>query len=50
MTKLIGATHFPWLLSNVIDADTGKTPVPLQKYWVTERCGVRIGVIGLVEE
>lgn len=24
--------------------------MPLRRYWVTERCGVKIGVVGLVEE
>ena len=50
MTKLLSATTFPWLLSNIIDKTTDDVPKPLQKYWVTERCGVRIGVIGLVEQ
>lgn len=50
MTKLVGDTNFPWLLSNVIDTKTGKTPAPLQRFVVVERCGVRIGIVGLVEE
>jgi 2',3'-cyclic-nucleotide 2'-phosphodiesterase (5'-nucleotidase family) len=50
LTKLLASTNFPWLLSNIIDTDTGLPPLPLQRYWVTERCGVKIGVVGLVEE
>ncbi|WWC91447.1 uncharacterized protein L201_006393 [Kwoniella dendrophila CBS 6074] len=50
LTKLIQSTTFPWLLSNIIDDKTGKQPETLNKYWVTERCGVKIGVIGLVEQ
>lgn len=50
MTKLVSATSFPWLLSNVVDTNTGKTPSPLHRYFVTEKCGVRIGIIGIVEE
>ena len=50
LTKLLNATTFPWLLSNIIDTNTGHQPEPLKRFWVTERCGVRIGVIGLVEK
>ncbi|WWC64228.1 uncharacterized protein I303_106837 [Kwoniella dejecticola CBS 10117] len=50
LTKLIESTTFPWLLSNIIDERTGTVPETLKKYWVTERRGVKIGVIGLVEQ
>lgn len=50
LTKLIGSTQFPWLLSNIVDTTTGKQPEALRRFWVTERCGARIGIIGLVEE
>lgn len=50
MTKLVGDTNFPWLLSNVIDANTGGSPAPLKPYVVMERCGVRVGIVGLVEQ
>lgn len=50
MTKLIGGQDFPWLLSNVYNVNTGESPVPLRRFAVVERCGVRIGMIGLVEE
>ncbi|WVW79106.1 hypothetical protein I302_101071 [Kwoniella bestiolae CBS 10118] len=50
LTKLIQSTTFPWLLSNIIDEKTGQVPETLNRYWITERCGVKIGVIGLVEQ
>ncbi|KIY43682.1 Metallo-dependent phosphatase [Fistulina hepatica ATCC 64428] len=50
LTKLINHTTFPWILSNVIDSSTGKTPACLQEFHVLERSNVRIGVVGLVEK
>ncbi|KAG8830103.1 hypothetical protein FRC17_005394 [Serendipita sp. 399] len=43
-------SHMPWLLSNIIDSDTGKVPDGLHTFQVVERSGVRVGIIGLVEE
>lgn len=37
------------LLSNIVDERTGLTPPPLQEYLVLERCGLKIGIVGLVE-
>jgi 2',3'-cyclic-nucleotide 2'-phosphodiesterase (5'-nucleotidase family) len=50
LTRLLNATKFPWLLSNIVDENTEKQPEKFLKYWITERCGVKIGVIGLVEQ
>ncbi|EAU80500.2 hypothetical protein CC1G_11855 [Coprinopsis cinerea okayama7 len=50
LTALLGTSAFPWLLSNIIDTNTGKVPEPLREFHVLERAGVRIGLIGLVEE
>lgn len=50
LTRLLNATKFPWLLSNIVDENTGRQPEKFLRYWVTERCGVKIGVIGLVEQ
>ncbi|KAE8543376.1 hypothetical protein D1P53_000082 [Cryptococcus gattii VGV] len=50
LTKLIESTSFPWLLSNIVDTNTGRQPEPLKRFIVTERCGVKIGLIGLVEK
>ncbi|KAJ8594242.1 Metallo-dependent phosphatase [Rhizopogon salebrosus TDB-379] len=48
--KLTKRGNFPWLLSNIIDENTGHVPVPLQEFQVVERGGVRIGLIGLGEK
>eukprot|EP00922_Rhytidocystis_sp_ex-Travisia-forbesii_P042846 GHVS01064060.1.p1 GENE.GHVS01064060.1~~GHVS01064060.1.p1 ORF type:complete len:647 (-),score=87.60 GHVS01064060.1:1782-3722(-) len=46
---LAGSTRFPWLLSNVYDADT-KTPLANAiSYRLFEWQGIRVGLIGLVE-
>ncbi|EJC99583.1 Metallo-dependent phosphatase [Fomitiporia mediterranea MF3/22] len=49
LTKLLDSTKFPWLLSNIVDEATGKVPEYLHEFHILERCGVRIGFIGLVE-
>ncbi|WP_058983643.1 MULTISPECIES: bifunctional UDP-sugar hydrolase/5'-nucleotidase [Halobacterium] len=44
------ASEFPWLLANVVDAETGE-PVPgTEPYTVVEKNGVRVGVVGLVDQ
>ncbi|KAG8906831.1 hypothetical protein FRB99_006006 [Tulasnella sp. 403] len=48
--KLVDSCKFPWILSNIKDTETGETPKSLKRFEVFERCGVRIGVIGLVEQ
>ncbi|KAF8636482.1 hypothetical protein AX17_003297 [Amanita inopinata Kibby_2008] len=50
LTKLVQDCHFPWILSNIIDADTLHVPQHLHEFKIFERAGLRIGVIGLVEE
>lgn len=50
LSKLIQDTRFPWLLSNIIDKDTGRVPAHLQQFQMVERVGLRVGIIGLVEE
>ena len=45
---LIGSQ--PWLLSNIVDETTSKVPEHLKEYEIFERGGVRIGVIGLIEQ
>ena len=45
-----GASEFPWLLANVVDSETGE-PVPgTEPYTVVEQQGVKVGVVGLVDE
>ena len=40
----------PWILSNIVDTETLRTPEHLNEFCVFERAGVRIGIIGLVEK
>ncbi|KIK95849.1 hypothetical protein PAXRUDRAFT_826578 [Paxillus rubicundulus Ve08.2h10] len=41
---------FPWLLSNIIDENTNDVPEHLHQFKILDRSGVRVGIIGLVEE
>lgn len=43
-------TKFPWLMSNVIDIETGRLLADGEEYQIMERSGIKIGLIGLVEE
>ncbi|KAG8885507.1 hypothetical protein FRB97_000832 [Tulasnella sp. 331] len=49
LTKLMEACKFPWILSNIIDTETGGPPQGLERFKVFERSGLRIGMVGLVE-
>ncbi|KAJ3538174.1 hypothetical protein NM688_g6557 [Phlebia brevispora] len=50
LKELIKETKFPWLLSNIVDTNTGNVPEPMKEFHILERAGVRIGLIGLVEK
>ncbi|KAF8644157.1 hypothetical protein AX16_008684 [Volvariella volvacea WC 439] len=50
LTKLIGSTTFPWILSNIIDSTTGRVPETIHEFRVIEKAGIRIGIVGLVEK
>ncbi|KAI0256509.1 Metallo-dependent phosphatase [Lactifluus subvellereus] len=50
LCTLIQDTKFPWLLSNIVDTTTSQVPENLLEFYVLERRGVRIGLIGLVEK
>jgi hypothetical protein len=50
LTTLMKSCTFPWLLSNIIDEKTSLNPEGVHKFIVKERCGVKIGIIGLVEQ
>lgn len=44
------ASTYPWLMANVVDAETGE-PIPGTKpYHVVERDGVKVGVVGVADE
>ena len=60
LRRLVAACDFPWLISNVVedadafvDADAaglaGRAVAGGQRYWVTERAGVRVAFLGLME-
>lgn len=42
-------SNFPWLISNVFDADTKKPLGNVQDRCILEKDGFKIGIIGLVE-
>ena len=43
------ASEFPWLMANVVDAQTGE-PIPGTKpYTVVERQGVKVGIVGVAD-
>lgn len=51
LQTLMSSCNFPWLLSNIVDtARDGKQPEGVKRFETFERCGVKVGVIGLVEE
>ncbi|KAL4065330.1 Metallo-dependent phosphatase-like protein [Scleroderma citrinum] len=50
LSKLVQDCKFPWVLSNIIDEDTNRVPAHLHQFQVIERAGIRVGIIGLVEE
>ncbi len=50
LQKLVSDCKFPWILSNIVDTDTGKAPEGLQRFRIFKKSGLTIGVIGLVEE
>ena len=50
LSTLIKSCNFPWLLSNIVDSNTGKQPDIVQRFVTFEKKGVKIAVIGLVEK
>ncbi|KAL9712255.1 hypothetical protein Ac2012v2_005334 [Leucoagaricus gongylophorus] len=50
LKELVPDTHFPWLLSNIIDTNTGTVPETMKEVHVIESKGIRIGFVGLVEK
>ncbi|KAI0822600.1 Metallo-dependent phosphatase [Trametes gibbosa] len=50
LSKLVQDTNYPWILSNIVDTETSHVPEHLLEFYVFERSGVRIGIIGLVEK
>jgi 5'-nucleotidase len=50
LSTLIKSCKFPWLLSNIVDTNTGKQPEVVHRFVTLEKKGVKIAVIGLVEK
>jgi 5'-nucleotidase len=49
LTPAIQLLISPGLLSNIVDVNTGRTPEPMHEYLIIEKCGLKIGLLGLVE-
>ncbi|CAH8581447.1 unnamed protein product [Dicrocoelium dendriticum] len=50
LCECIESSQFPWLDTNVMDRDTNQPLLDTKAYHIIERGGVRIGIIGLLEE
>ena len=50
LESLVEKTEFPWLMSNVIDNETGRPLADGKVHHTIEWEGRRIGLIGLVEK
>ena len=44
------ASEFPWLLANVVNSETGEPVEGTKPYTVVEKDGVKVGVVGLVDQ
>eukprot|EP00468_Gymnochlora_sp_CCMP2014_P003650 CAMPEP_0167755044 /NCGR_PEP_ID=MMETSP0110_2-20121227/8605_1 /TAXON_ID=629695 /ORGANISM="Gymnochlora sp., Strain CCMP2014" /LENGTH=675 /DNA_ID=CAMNT_0007640987 /DNA_START=29 /DNA_END=2056 /DNA_ORIENTATION=+ len=47
--KLTGATKFPWLLSNIVNAKTGKPLAGAKEYTIITHNGHRIGIFAVAD-
>ena len=50
LEKLLAKTTFPWILSNVLNEDGSPAGPKVDRYLILEHGGLRLGLIGLVEE
>ena len=50
LQSFVKQTKFPWLMSNVIDKETNKALGDGEIFHIIERNGIKIGLIGVVEE
>jgi 5'-nucleotidase len=50
LNALITETNFPWLLSNALDIETGRPLADANLKHIIEINGLRVGLVGLVEE
>ncbi|CDZ97729.1 5' nucleotidase [Phaffia rhodozyma] len=49
-SHMVPGNHDFGILSNIIDTTTNKTPESLKPFLILERCGLKIGILGLVEK
>lgn len=47
MKKRLGATHYPWIATNIFDKASGEQV--FSPTWMTERQGVKIGFVGFTD-
>ncbi|CAG8461109.1 11978_t:CDS:2, partial [Acaulospora morrowiae] len=50
LENLVGMTKFPWLLSNVLDQESGEPAAGGKRWHILEKGGLKLGIIGLVEK
>lgn len=50
ITEHIAKTTFPWLMSNVVDNETGRPLGSGKNTHVIEHNGIKVGIMGLVEK
>ena len=50
LTRMVEISNFPWLLSNITDGSTGQPLAGAKPHHVLEAGGVRIGLVGLVQD
>jgi 2',3'-cyclic-nucleotide 2'-phosphodiesterase (5'-nucleotidase family) len=50
VSNATAASEFPWLATNLVNSSTGEPFDGTEEYEVVERNGVRIGIIGLIDE
>jgi 2',3'-cyclic-nucleotide 2'-phosphodiesterase (5'-nucleotidase family) len=48
--RIMNMAEFPVLSANVVNAETGEVPPPMQPYIIKEVAGIKIGMIGLITE
>ncbi|GBC00114.1 hypothetical protein RclHR1_03750013 [Rhizophagus clarus] len=50
LKALVRETNFPWLLSNVLDSESGNPFANGKKFHIMEKNDLKLGIIGLVEK
>lgn len=50
LLKCVEKCNFPWLISNCYETSSGELLAEGKKWFITEKMGVKIGIIGLIEE